>query len=52
MHFEGMPVPADVNACLTGLIQGMRLNGQFAFDYMREANTGKLYVFECNPRGS
>ena len=19
---------------------------------MREANTGKLYVFECNPRGS
>ena len=50
MHFEGMPVPDDVDACLIGIIEGMGLNGQFAFDYMREANTGKFYVFECNPR--
>ena len=52
MHFEGMPVPDDVDACLTRLIDGMHLNGQFAFDYIRERDTGKFFVFECNPRGS
>lgn len=52
MHFEGMPVPEDVDGCLTRLIEGMGLNGQFAFDYMREKGTGKFFVFECNPRGS
>lgn len=52
MHFEGMPVPDDVDACLTRLVEGMNLNGQFAFDYIREHDTNKFYVFECNPRGS
>ena len=27
MYFEGMPVPDDVKACLTGLIDGLGLNG-------------------------
>ena len=40
MYFEGMPVPNDIETCLTGLIEGIGLNGQIAFDYMREADTG------------
>lgn len=47
-----MPVPTDVDECLSKLIRRLNLTGQFAFDYFRETATGNFYIIECNPRGS
>jgi len=51
LHFEGLPVPEDVNACFEKFIAANTLSGNFAFDYFREAD-GSFYVIECNPRAS
>mmetsp|Transcript_8291 Transcript_8291/g.24893 ORF Transcript_8291/g.24893 Transcript_8291/m.24893 type:complete len:927 (-) Transcript_8291:2146-4926(-) len=52
MHFDGFPVPSDVDEKLTAFITAANLTGQYAFDFFREKKTGSFYVIECNPRAS
>lgn len=52
VHFDAVPTPADVDTPLRALIRGMHLSGQYAFDFIRDDESGVPYVIECNPRAS
>jgi hypothetical protein len=52
LFFDGIPVPDDVEAAISGLVSKHRLTGQYAFDYFREESSGRFFVIECNPRAS
>jgi len=52
VHFDHVPTPADVDKPLRDLIAGMHLSGQYAFDFIRDQDSGVPYVIECNPRAS
>merc|ERR1719443_1661365 len=40
LFFDGIPVPDDVEAAISGLVSKHRLTGQYAFDYFREESSG------------
>lgn len=52
VNFDPAYVPEDLDEPLRELITGLRLNGQFAFDFIRDEKSGLHFVIECNPRAS
>lgn len=52
LAFDPAPIPVELDYSLKVLISKMQLTGQFAFDFIECAQTGKPYVIECNPRSS
>ncbi|KAI0566129.1 D-alanine--D-alanine ligase [Gracilaria domingensis] len=51
-HFDPVSVDEDLDRSLRNLIKALKLTGQFAFDFIQDAGTGRCYVIECNPRAS
>lgn len=52
VQFDPAPLADEIDIPLRRLIQVLGLNGQFAFDFLKDEKTGKSYVIECNPRAS
>lgn len=52
VNFDPTFVAADLDKPLRDLITGLRLSGQFAFDFIRDEKSGSDFVIECNPRAS
>lgn len=52
VEFDGVPLADDFDVPIRKLISGMKLTGQFAFDFIREKDSNKPYIIECNPRAS
>lgn len=52
VHFDPAPIPTELDIPLRRLISGLKLSGQYAFDFITEVESDAPYVIECNPRCS
>jgi ATP-grasp domain len=43
---------AEMSAAVEGIVRRLRLSGFYGFDFMLEADTGKAYLIEVNPRST
>jgi hypothetical protein len=43
---------AEMSAAVEGMVRRLKLSGFYGFDFMLEADTGKAYLIEVNPRST
>lgn len=51
-QFDPALIPKELDTAVRRMLQGMKLTGQFAFDFIEDQRTGFPNVIECNPRAS